>query len=312
MDGFQVAIVAVFIAILGPSALPAAWGSSLPPSGIIIPLYSPPSQFWSLVIQAKQANPGLPFIMIVNPASGPGTSKQSNFTNGIERLKSVGVLVFGYVYTDYGKADLAAVEREVCEYKSWYGVDGIFFDAMPDVPGYERYYSTIGSYSRSLGLYTAGNPGSPLPGTYMGAMDLYVIDEGRSPPNATELYPREISASIIYGVSALTPSYVQSVSALSGYVYITDNSEPDPYQALPSYFTKLVSILSGSVDGPSAVGSAQGGVSPTSGQSSEIPRGGPVPPRLFVLAVTGSTAAIALALLGVGRLSTRRKRRTSS
>lgn len=218
----------------------------LSPSGIIIPLYAGPGPDWSSVIQAKRAHPALPFIVIVNPSSGPGAARKPGFATGVDGLKSAGIQVFGYVYTGNGRRNASRVEAEISAYESWYGVQGIFFDGMPNVPGYEGYYSALGSYAKSLGLYTAGNPGTTLPRTYAGILDLYVLDEGPSPPTSRGGFPLGSTASLVYGVPSITRQYVSSLSRLSGYVYITDQGLPNPYNALPSYFDSLVSLLAGS------------------------------------------------------------------
>ena len=235
-----------------PTASGPSSGSGLQVSsgGIIIPLYTAPGPDWDSVAQAKQQFPNLPFIVIVNPDNGPGTSQRFDFASGIGSLKGVGVSVFGYVYTDYGKRNISSVEAEISNYKAWYGVAGIFYDGMPNVPGYETYYSTLNSYAKSLGLDTAGNPGTPLPQSYTGILDIYVLDEGPTPPTSPGPFPVGSTASLIYDVPAISPQYVSALSKLSGYVYITNQNLPNPYNGLPTYFDSLVSILAGSQSEP--------------------------------------------------------------
>src|SRR5579883_1192685 len=76
----------------------AATGS---PSGVMIALYTYPGQTWDTVIQAKNANPAVPVVAIINPSNGPG-SYDPNYASGITSLKQAGIIVLGYVFTGYG------------------------------------------------------------------------------------------------------------------------------------------------------------------------------------------------------------------
>jgi Spherulation-specific family 4 len=279
--------------IAPPSSMEVA---PLPPGGIIIPLYVNPGPTWNAVIQARLENPNLPFIVIVNPSNGPGNSSQPDFMEGINEMKSAGILVFGYVYTDYGRANPTAIENQVSDYKAWYGVSGILFDEMPSTPGYEMYYFTISNYSRSLGLYTIGNPGVQLPESYKGIMDLYVLDEGTSPPVSFGAYPPSVSASVIFGVRSITPCYVASVAAVSGYVYVTDRGSPNPYDGLPSYFSSLVSILSGNNANQTTTTSCQTATTATGQTPGSGPAAEATPMRAIVF-ILGCTAIAADAVV---------------
>jgi hypothetical protein len=66
----------------------------------------------------------------MNPSNGPGKSIDPNYVTAVKTVDSAGTgfLVFGYVYTRYGKRPLSSVEADVNKYKSWYNVDGIFVD----------------------------------------------------------------------------------------------------------------------------------------------------------------------------------------
>src|SRR5437660_3965788 len=134
------------------------------PTGIMIPLYTyPTGGTWAPVIQAKNAYPNVPFVAVINPASGPGTSHDPNYAAGIKDLQAAGVVVLGYVATGYATSSYSAIsglEAQVSLYDRWYHVNGIFFDEMSNAVGNESYYSTLNSLVRSLRMtYTVGNPG---------------------------------------------------------------------------------------------------------------------------------------------------------
>ena len=140
-----------------PGTAFAASGLTFGNSGLAIPLYTYPcftttQCTWTNVIQARQAYPSVPLLAVINPNSGPGRSKDPDYVQGIKNLQAAGVVVLGYVWTGYGRVSLSKVESQVSSYTNWYSVNGIFFDGMAYVTGSEKYYSTLNSYVKSLGM----------------------------------------------------------------------------------------------------------------------------------------------------------------
>jgi hypothetical protein len=225
---------------------------------LIIPLYTYPGVSWSAIISAKEANPSVAMVVIINPDNGPGASKDQNYVTGIDDLRAVGVIVLGYDHTSWAGRPLATVEADIDSYKSWYNVSGIFFDEMSNVPGNEGYYSTLNQYSDSLGLnFTVGNPGGPAPPSYLGTLDVIVTYENQGVPNSTSLaamtmgVPANHFAVIAYGVSVWNASAVSDVFNYASYVYVTNDTLPNPYGALTGDFSNMVSFLSNPI--PSSV-----------------------------------------------------------
>jgi Spherulation-specific family 4 len=217
---------------------------------LIIPLYTYPGVSWTAIIKAKQANPGVEMVTIINPNNGPGTSKDQNYVTGINNLRAAGVVVLGYDHTSYGARPLSEVEAEINTYKSWYNVSGIFFDEMSNVPGNENYYSTLNQYAKSVGLgFTVGNPGAGVPASFIGTMDVIVIYENQGIPNTSSLeamtngVPANHFAVIAYGVNVWNASSVSDVFNYASYVYVTPDTLPNPYGALTADFSKLVAFL---------------------------------------------------------------------
>src|SRR5581483_10347642 len=129
-----------------------AAGTNTAAAGIMVPLYTYPGGTWDRVANTKIAHPGLPIVAIVNPASGPGSSKDSNYATGIANLKSAGVVVIGYVSTAYTGRSLTAVEGDIDRWHSWYpNLDGIFFDEQTNWAGKESYYKQASDYANSKG-----------------------------------------------------------------------------------------------------------------------------------------------------------------
>ncbi|SRR5579885_315277 len=219
------------------------------PTGVMVPLYTYPGQTWDTVIQAKNANPAVPVVAIINPSNGPG-SYDPNYASGITSLKQAGIIVLGYVFTGYGSRDAGSIESDINSYKNWYGVNGIFFDEMSNVAGQEGYYKNLSEYAKSQGLaMTVGNPGADTAASYIGTMDNIIIYENWGLPTSTYLagwhtsYSKDNFAIIPYGVSSLDSSYVAAAAAYVKYIYITDDSLPNPWDSVPSYFGALVSAV---------------------------------------------------------------------
>ncbi len=225
-------------------------------TGVIIPLWSYPGSEWTQIANMKEAYPSVPMIAVINPSNGPGYSQDPNFVWGINLLESAGVTVLGYVYTLYASIPESSIVSEINSWKSMYNVNGIFFDQMSNVPGYESYYSSLNSYAASLGYQTVGNPGAPIPASYVGTMDNIVIYENFGLPSLSYLsslgYQKSDFSFVSYGDSGLDTSFVSAASTSVSYLYMSEGVMPNPYPALPSYFETLMSTLS-QIDSPPTV-----------------------------------------------------------
>jgi Spherulation-specific family 4/Bacterial Ig-like domain len=220
-------------------------------TGLYVPLFTyPTSSTWSTLISTKKSHPNLPILATINPSSGVGSSKDTNFVNGINQLKSVGITVIGYVYTDYGQRSSTVIKDEINKYKSWYGVNGIFFDEMSTTSGKETYYSSLNSYVKSSGMtFTMANPGTDTRSSYIGTVDNMIIYENQGLPSIDFLkgwhlnYNKKNFSIIPYGVSTLNTQFVNDAKNYVGYIYITNDVLPNPWNSLPSYFSNLAGAL---------------------------------------------------------------------
>ena len=232
--------------------------TSTPSTGVIVPLFTyPTSPTWNEVIQAKLANPSVPIIAIINPDSGPGVVQDSNYKQGIDALRSAGVTVLGYVYTQYAQRNLTSAEADISTYHGWYNISGILFDEMSNVVGNENYYSTLSSYAKSLGyVLTAGNAGTSVPASYIGTVNIINIYENQGLPLTSSLaswtgaYSKQNFAMVSYGVSSVNSSYEESASNYVSWIYITDANLPNPYDVLPTYFASEVAALNATTQPP--------------------------------------------------------------
>jgi len=224
------------------------------PTGLIVPLYTYPTDgTWTAIIQAKTAHPTVPIVAVINPNSGPGTSKSTDYATGITNLQGAGVTVIGYVPTGYGTASyspLPNVEKQIDDYVTWYPtIEGIFFDEMSGDAGEASYYQSLATYVGAKGAskITVGNPGANVPDALLGIFTNLVIYESGGMPTASKIdayYSKHGSqpfSFIAYGVASL-PS-LQSLSTYVRWLYVTDLDGSNPYGALPSYFDAEVAAL---------------------------------------------------------------------
>src|SRR5438270_4956564 len=117
------------------------------PTGVMVPLYTyPTDNTWNQMINAKSAYPSVPMIAIINPSDGPGPSRDSAYDTGIQKLHNAGISVLGYVLTGWASRSSSAVKSDISAYKSWYNVNGIFFDEMSNSAGDETYYKNLSTY----------------------------------------------------------------------------------------------------------------------------------------------------------------------
>src|SRR2546428_681057 len=230
------------------------------PTGVIVPLYFSPDGTWDIVAQAKKDHPSVPIVAIINPNNGTGSSKDPGIASGVQNLQSAGVVVIGYVDTNFGSVNSTTVTSEIDTYKSWYSVSGIFFDQMSSTAGNETYYSNLNQYAKSQGLtLTVGNPGQDTVFSYIGTVDNLMIHDDPGTPSLSYLgggwhasYPKSNFSFTSFAVSSLNSTFVTSASNYVGYMYITNLDSPDPFNNLPSYFGNLVADLDTSSTVPSA------------------------------------------------------------
>jgi hypothetical protein len=247
------ALVLVLMSLLLlPTILQPAVAAS-PPSanlttGLIVPLYGQPGAEWSGLIQAKESDPAVPVVAIVNAASGSGDARSGAYASAIDGLKAAGIVVLGYVSTREGGRPIKSLEPDIANWGNWYGVDGIYFDQMPQRPGMEEYYAYMTQFVKSHGMtVTMGNPGTNTSLSYVGTVGTIVISEQAGVPSLSYLaswdktgYGRGNFAFIAYGVPEFNSTYVQDAAPSVGFLFISDTSN---YFVLPTYLSREMSTL---------------------------------------------------------------------
>jgi hypothetical protein len=215
-------------------------------------LYEYPNADWNTVANLKKEYPNVPIIAVINPNSGPGTAFDANFNNGINNLRAAGVIVLGYVYTNFGNRAISAVEGDINTYHGWYSLDGIFLDVMSWQSGYANYYSSVTAYAKSLGYtFVQGNPdylGSSTAG-YVGTVDNIVIYENSGLPSLSTLQSlssispdKSNFAYIANSITSLDTTFEKQSAQYVGWLYISSNPG-NVYSGLPSYLAAEVAAL---------------------------------------------------------------------
>lgn len=233
-------------------------------TGVLIPLYIYPASAYSNadynnLIALARAYRQVPLIAVINNSNGPGGAQDGNFTVAITRMRAAGITVCGYIDTNYRAVTSAAVQAQIDTWLSFYpAIDGLFFDQQDNDGSTASldYYGAVTSYAHSKGLYPViSNPGTPLLGPYYGTglPDIYVVHENSTFPSEATLlgdyaggnadYPWHRRAVLVYNQSALSPAQLAIIRKYAGWVYVTSDDLPNPWDALPSYLEQLIAVL---------------------------------------------------------------------
>jgi hypothetical protein len=235
----------------------------------MVPAYFDPTasaSAWAVINAAAAALPNR-VVAIANPASGPGASAQASYSSAIAALQSHQGRAIGYVHTSYGGRSLAGVKSDVNSWFSFYPtINGIFFDEVSnaDNAATKSYYQTLYAYvkaKKSAGLLVVHNPGAATLESYLvynGSRVADVICTFESGVGAlqwtqaswTQRYDRSNFLGLFYNVSdvnvasfdygdVIDRTYQQNV----GWVYVTNDNLPNPWDTVPSYLSDEVSYI---------------------------------------------------------------------
>lgn len=214
-----------------------------------IPAYEYPTltNLWPFIdANASQ----IPFV-IVNPASGPGVSANSDYTTRIANNTTAGIRSFGYVDTNYQTRSMTDVITDINLWYSLYpGISGIFLDRVSAtgspalcysayIYNYAKIRHTNDTVIHNFGTYTTPAY-EPYGDIFVNAeMDHTLYQTWAAPAdgfqnvgaNANRFWHMVHTTS--GGNLASTLNSTRNNNA--GWVYITDDIMPNPYDAAPSY-----------------------------------------------------------------------------
>jgi hypothetical protein len=209
---------------------------------LLVPAYFEPDEGWAgMCLEMPVGSTA-----IMNPDDGPTAVKLTAYAAAITSCQADGQKVIGYVYTEYGERSLSTVEAQISDYYAWYpSINGIFLDEMSEQPD-EAYYAALESFIHARGGTVVGNPGDTASTDWqLSVVDQVVAFEGTAAsfahykPTAWVLAasPSQV-AIIVYSASSNTACSTATADN-AGSVYVTNLGEPNPYGALPSFWTSL-------------------------------------------------------------------------
>ncbi len=233
-------VLAVFLILF---MFASSFGFTLQKKGIIIPAYFYDSQIWDRLFEGKNDN--VDFIVIVNPASGPGEVQDPHYVDIVNRLNLEGMIGIGYVHTLWGRRDIQEVKEEIDRWLSFYpGIKGFFLDQASNSQSELDYYTELYQYIKSKGDFVVVlNPGTKPDISYYSISDYIVSYE--SPYSTFTGCQGDIpeqSACIIYSVPEEKLEEIINSQDVR-FIYITDDGGDNPYDSLPTYYEKEVSLL---------------------------------------------------------------------
>jgi hypothetical protein len=238
--------------------------SLIPKTGVFVALYMYPnaagSVHWQKVIDEKYAHWSVPVAAVFNPSSGPGNAKDANIANWVVKLRNAGIIAIGYTYDSYGARSLSALKADADKYRNWYGADGLFIDEFTNALGFENHYRDVTAYAKSIGMkMTMGNPGTDVPKSYIGTVDVLNITEGKdymplswlqycvlcSPDQGWHYqYDKRNFSYIRYDIGSLDTAFETESSKWVGLLYITDGNDSNGrWFHVPPYYGTLMSTL---------------------------------------------------------------------
>lgn len=243
-----IGIVTVFAIALGNFTNTQAQQSLS--SRLLIPLYIYPSgSAWADIVNANFYEN---IDVVINPSSGVGTTQSTAYVDGVNQLRAGHVGVYGYVYTGWGTRLIDTVKAEIDNWQSWYNADGIFLDESSISTSNLFYYSDLWNYIKAKGMRVILNPGTNTDEAYTTVSDLAVIYEN-IPMQALSVstwvanYPASKFAALQYNASVeQMRDFVTLAQANNiGYIYVTNDVAPNPWDVLPPYLAEEAALLAG-------------------------------------------------------------------
>ena len=250
-------VIAVFALTLGcfMSANASSTAGALIPqtsnARMLIPLYIYPSgNAWVNVVDANLYNN---IDVIVNPDNGVGVSKNTDFADGVTQLRAGNLGIYGYVYTSHGARSLTTVKAEIDNWQLWYGVDGIFLDEASNINSEVSYFTDLWNYITAKGMTVILNPGTGTIESYIAVANTNVIYES-DPSNLLSLpswaanYPASEFGVLQYAadVDQMRTLVADIKTKNIGYVFVTSDVLPNPWDTLPSYLAEEAALLASS------------------------------------------------------------------
>ena len=168
--------------------------------------------------------------------------------------------MIGYVDSNYTAIAINTVKAEIDKWMSFYPmIDGIFIDQVTndDVSAHSDYYVELSEYIHSKGLsISVVNIGTDYVERYESApvADIIVSFENSTlPVEATLLggnwagshreYDYSRKAVLVYNQGSLDLDLIAMLKKYCGFVYVTDDDLPNPWDTLSTYLADLYAAM---------------------------------------------------------------------
>jgi len=218
-----------------------------------VPAYfDPPSPEWQRLIAGAPAVG----MIVFNPESGPGTAADAAYTQVIAQAQAAGIVMVGYVATSYGARPEADVIADINHYYDFYTLSGIYFAEGPmdtDCTAMEPMYHRMADAVRARDAQAYLAVGTRFCPTYITFFDMMVqfardwneYQTDYAPPS---WMPANSPQRFVHFVHSVPPSDAsaalsRAVANGAGWVFITDQSSPNPWSVLPSYFSEELATM---------------------------------------------------------------------
>ncbi|MFN0241849.1 MAG: spherulation-specific family 4 protein [Planctomycetota bacterium] len=260
----RAAILATFFLCASTAWIASAQPVSQAPQGpqmrVVVPAYFVPwpGSPWERLNATAAAHPGR-IVAIANVFNGPGIALSPAWRYAFQTFRGSGGALIGYVYSSYGARPIADVKAEIDLWFTWYGVDGIFIDEMSNVAGaHEAYYAELNDHVQALlpDALVISNPGKATEPSYLthptgsltSALCIYESDDAelRWKSDAwVQQFDRRHFCAFAYETeeykwrAAVDNAWRQNC----GFVYVTDDLWPNPWDTMPAYFESLAAYI---------------------------------------------------------------------
>jgi Spherulation-specific family 4 len=220
----------------------AADGSELVRPQLLVPAYFHPSLYpdeWAwLAERAAEIR-----MVVLNLASGPGPEPDAALFPVLDRLRSAGVTVAGYVDTNYARRPASDAMADLIQFVGWYQVDGVFFDRAAVAAEDVGYYADLARNVRDTGVrLVAFNHGAHPVEAYAEHADLLGTFEGPWTAYLELTVPRWVRARpagqffhLLHSVpvSSFDDATWLAAQRHAGCAFVTDKSGVNPWDRLP-------------------------------------------------------------------------------
>jgi hypothetical protein len=202
----------------------------------MIPFYTWPTDgSWDKLASLAQKYPRVQVLAVINPNSGPGASRNTDYVNGIAKLIAAGITVFGYVSTGYSRRAPSSVSADIISYANWYSLKNIFFDEVPTTQ--TTWYNQFATGKTSI-----GNPGTN--DTWAHAIFTYtnVYEGSGMPANSSVNGEPPKSCLIPYAVPIGSVNYAAELK-LVDFLYVQDNMTSNPWNTLSGHTEPIMQVI---------------------------------------------------------------------